>query len=41
LLAERPVDLVVLDVNMPGEDGFSLARYLRGLGPIGIIMLTG
>jgi len=41
LLAERPVDLVLLDVNMPGEDGFSLARYLRGLGPIGIIMLTG
>jgi two-component system phosphate regulon response regulator OmpR len=41
LLAERPVDLVVLDVNMPGEDGLSLARYLRGLGPIGIVMLTG
>lgn len=41
ILAERPVDLVVLDINMPGEDGLSIARHLRTLGPIGIIMLTG
>ena len=41
LMAERPVDLVVLDVNMPGEDGLSIARHLRSLGPIGIVMLTG
>ena len=41
LLEERPVDLVVLDINMPGEDGLTLARYLRGLGPVGIVMLTG
>lgn len=41
LLAERPVDLVILDITMPVEDGLSIARYLRGLGPIGIIMLTG
>jgi two-component system phosphate regulon response regulator OmpR len=41
ILAERTVDLVVLDINMPGEDGLSLARYLRSLGPIGIVMLTG
>lgn len=40
-MAERPVDLVLLDINMPREDGLSIARYLRGLGPIGIIMLTG
>lgn len=40
LMAERAVDLVVLDIGMPGEDGLSVARYLRGLGPIGIIMLT-
>ena len=39
-LAEQPADLVVLDVNMPGEDGFSIARRLRAAGPIGIIMLT-
>jgi DNA-binding response OmpR family regulator len=40
LMAERPVDLVILDVNMPGEDGVSIARDLRRCGPIGIIMLT-
>lgn len=41
LMGERAVDLVVLDINMPGEDGLSLARYLRAQGPVGIIMLTG
>ena len=40
LMAERPVDLAILDVNMPGEDGITIARELRRLGPIGIIMLT-
>lgn len=41
-LDERPADLVVLDISMPGEDGLSLARALRS-GPhadIGIVMLT-
>lgn len=40
LMSERAVDLVILDINMPEEDGLSIARYLRGLGPVGIIMLT-
>ncbi len=40
LMAERPVDLALLDLNLPGEDGFSVARELRTLGPLGIIMLT-
>lgn len=40
LLAERPVDLAILDINMPGEDGLSIARQLRRRGPVGIIMLT-
>jgi two-component system phosphate regulon response regulator OmpR len=34
------VDLAVLDVNMPGEDGLSLARYLRERSGVAIIMLT-
>jgi CheY-like chemotaxis protein len=41
ILTTRTADLVVLDVTMPEEDGFSIARRLRAAGrPIGIIMLT-
>jgi two-component system phosphate regulon response regulator OmpR len=40
IMRDRPVDLVVLDLNMPGEDGISVARDLRARGPIGIVMLT-
>jgi len=40
LIAEQAFDLVVLDLNMPGEDGISLARFLRDNHPVGIIMLT-
>jgi two-component system phosphate regulon response regulator OmpR len=40
ILAERSVDLVILDVRMPGEDGISIARDLRSRGPIAILMLT-
>ena len=36
----RPVDLVILDIRMPGEDGLSLARELRAKGGVGILMLT-
>jgi DNA-binding response OmpR family regulator len=35
----RP-DLVVLDVNMPGEDGLSLTRWLRNEENCAILMLT-
>lgn len=41
-VAAGDVDLIVLDVTMPGEDGLSLARFLReNLPGIGIVMLTG
>lgn len=40
LLDESRVDLVFLDINMPGEDGLSLARYMRVNHTAGIIMLT-
>jgi CheY-like chemotaxis protein len=41
LLARRHPALVVLDVTMPGEDGFSIARRLRAShDTIGIVMLT-
>ncbi|MBW8268253.1 response regulator [Caldovatus aquaticus] len=41
-LRERPADLVLLDIAMPGEDGLSIARSLRAgeFGDIGIVMLT-
>lgn len=39
-LAERMADIVILDVNLPGEDGFSIAKRLRDKSEIGIIMLT-
>lgn len=35
-----PVDLVVLDLNMPGEDGLTIARYLREHSNVGIVILT-
>jgi two-component system OmpR family response regulator len=39
---ERQVpDVVLLDVGLPGEDGLSLARYLRERYRLGIIMVTG
>ncbi len=40
LLAVEPVDLVILDLSMPGEDGLSLARFLRERYAAGIIMVT-
>ena len=40
-LARERYDLMVLDLMMPGEDGLSICRRLRGLGEkMPIIMLT-
>ncbi|MCL2595248.1 MAG: response regulator [Promicromonosporaceae bacterium] len=36
----RPVDLVILDVMMPGANGFVVCRELRKLSTVPIIMLT-
>jgi two-component system phosphate regulon response regulator OmpR len=39
-MAERTPNLVILDLNMPGEDGLTLTRQLRASGNVGIILLT-
>ena len=41
VLSQAHVDLVILDVMLPGEDGLTLARSLRSESGIGIIILTG
>jgi DNA-binding response OmpR family regulator len=40
VLEKQEFDLAILDINLPGEDGLSLARYLRANYQIGIIMLS-
>ncbi len=40
LVDAQDIDLVLLDISMPGEDGLSLARYLREHTRSAIIMLT-
>jgi two-component system OmpR family response regulator len=40
VLARGNVDLVILDVLLPGENGFSICRRLRATSGIPIIMLT-
>jgi len=37
---EKPADLVILDVMMPGSNGFSCCKALRKLSHVPIFMLT-
>ncbi|MBS0283275.1 MAG: response regulator [Proteobacteria bacterium] len=39
-LAAYAIDLVVLDIMMPGEDGLSLTRHLRETSELPVILLT-
>jgi DNA-binding response OmpR family regulator len=41
VMARETVDLVVLDLRLPGEDGMQIARKLREESSIPILMLTG
>jgi len=40
-LEDQVIDLVVLDLRLPDEDGMELARRLRGKSAIPIIIVTG
>jgi len=37
---ERPFDLVVLDIMLPGLDGIAVCKRLRATGPVPILLLT-
>lgn len=41
LMERDPADLVLLDLGLPGEDGFSIARRIRGRWQTGVIIVTG
>jgi two-component system phosphate regulon response regulator OmpR len=40
IVAQKMPDLVILDVNMPGENGFAIARRLRAKSDVPFLMLT-
>jgi DNA-binding response OmpR family regulator len=40
-MARETIDLVILDLRLPGEDGMQIARKLREESDLPIIMLTG
>lgn len=41
VMRRERIDLAIVDLGMPGENGLSLTRYLREHADIGIIILTG
>lgn len=41
MMRAKPLDLVLLDIRLPGMDGLSLTRALREKSELGIILITG
>ena len=40
VVERRKIEIVLMDLNLPGEDGLALTRQLRASHGMGIIMLT-
>lgn len=40
VVESRPVDCVLLDLLLPGRDGFDICRSMRAVSPVPVIMLT-
>ncbi|MET0936949.1 MAG: response regulator transcription factor [Luteibacter sp.] len=40
IFGHHPVDVLVLDVGLPDEDGFSIVRRMRGTEALGLVLLT-
>ena len=40
IMAHDPADLILVDINLPGEDGLELTRRLRARSHVGIILVT-
>jgi two-component system aerobic respiration control protein ArcA len=41
IMAQQSVDLIIMDVNLPGQSGLELAESLREQKNIGLVFLTG
>lgn len=41
ILAKQPIDLITLDLNLGGENGFDLVREIRAKRNVPIVMITG
>ena len=40
VLGEEPIDLILLDLGLPGEDGITLLREIRQQRTVGVIIVT-
>lgn len=40
LIQQQPYELVILDINLPGKDGWQVLEHMRGHSPARVMMLT-